>query len=234
MKQQLLLRRAGIIGTICLLIISLSSCLKDKNDYVEVPAALISAINASPDAQPLDFYLDNNRGNYFPIKSGESMDYIRAFTGKRNASFNLYGSTQKIKTDTMTLRKDRFYSLFLCNVVSTPDYLLIADSVARPASGMATVRFVNVSPNAGAADLVIQGGATIATGKTYRTYSAFVPVQGNKTYTFEVRQGGNVLSIVSNVSLRAGSMYTVWLQGVSGGTTQTGLSAHIQDNVDYY
>lgn len=237
MKQQLFIRRAGIIGTICLLIISLSSCLKTHDDaYQAVPVALVSAVNASPDAQPLDFYLDNNRGSYNSIQSGESMDYIRAYTGKRNISFTLSGSTQKIKTDTATLKADMLYSVFLCNVTSTPDYLITRDTVSQPASGMAAVRFVNVSPNTPSATLAIRNGATLASNKAYRTYSAFVPVQGNQSITFEIRQGSTntVLTTLAPVTLRARSIYTIWLQGVNGATDATKLSAHIQDNVDYY
>lgn len=236
MNKQLLKRSAGLIGMICLLAVSLTSCLKTHNDYVQPPAALISAINASPDAQPVDFFLDQNRANYNSIASGASMDYVKAFTGKRNATFYVSSNQQKIKTDTITLKENQLYSLFLCNVAASPDYLLTRDTIAQPAASKATVRFVNVSPDVPSATLAIQGGDVLAQNKAYRTYSSFVPVQANTTYTFEIRQGATstVLTTLPNISLRSGSVYTIWIQGLAGGTGTTKISAQIQNNVYYY
>ncbi len=236
MKQQIFIKRAGIFGMVCLLILSFTSCLKNNDDYVPIPVSLISAINASPNAGPVDFYLDQNRGNYYPVESGESLDYIRAYTGKRNASFYISMTQQKIKTDTITLKADNMYSLFLSNVASSPDYLLITDSIAQPEAGKATIRFVNLSPDVTSADLAILGGEVIATDKSYRTYSSFIPVQGDTDYTFEIRQGGtaNVLSTLSNIRIKIGSIYTIWIQGLAATNDETKLSSHIQNNVYYY
>jgi len=234
--KQIITRRAGLIGMICLLAVSLTSCLKHHDDFVEVPVALISAVNASPDAQPVDFFLDQNQANQLAIPSGASQDYIRAYTGKRTATFYVSGTTQKIKADTMTLKANQMYSLFLANVVATPDYLLTRDTISQPAAGMAAVRFVNVSPDVPLATLAIQNVAVIAQNKAYRTYSSFVPVNGNTTCTFEILRGttATVLATLPNITLRAGSVYTVWIQGLAGGSNSTALTAHIQNNAYYY
>lgn len=234
MNQQLF-RRAGIAGTICLLIISLSSCLKNDKTVIP-PAALVSAINASPDATPLDFYLDGDRANNFGIKTATSMDYVRAYTGKRNISFTLNGYPQHIISDTATLKQNLFYSVFISNLISKPDILIITDSIAQPQAGKTTVRFVNLSPNAPAADLALQGGAVLASNKAYRTYSSFVTLDGGKAYTFEIRQAGTstVLATLGPVTLPANTIYTIWLQGISGATDVTKLTAGIQQNVFYY
>jgi len=226
-----------MIGMMCLLCMALlTSCLKnDDNHYVVPKVALVSAINASPDAQPADFFLDQNRANNFYIKSGESMDYIRAYTGKRTITFYVGSSSQKIKSDTATFKADKLYSVFLANVVSSPDLLVIADSVAKPAEGKAGIRFVNLSPDAQATDLVIKSGATITTAKTYKQYSDFVPVNSG-TYTFEVRKAGTatVLYTLTDVTLKNVTLNTIWLQGLSAATDAKKLSAHVQENVYYY
>ncbi|WDF56064.1 DUF4397 domain-containing protein [Mucilaginibacter sp. KACC 22063] len=237
MIQQLFKRRAGIFGMMCLLTISLSSCLKDHHDdYVQPSVALVSAINAVPDLAAADFYLDQNRGNNQPIATGTSMDYINVYTGKRTFTFTSSGTTTKVKSDTTTFKANTGYSVFISNVAAKADYLITVDSIARPATGMATVRFVNLSPNAGATDLAITGGNVVATNKAYRTVSSFVPVQGDKAYTFEVRNAGtaNVISTLPSLTLRSGSVYTIWVQGIAGATDQTKLSTRIQNNVYYY
>jgi len=43
-----------------------------------------------------------------------------------------------------------------------------------------------------------------------------------------------VLATLPNITLRAGSVYTVWIQGLAGGSNSTALTAHIQNNAYYY
>ncbi len=226
-----------VTGIAAVLATSLSSCLKDNNHYVNVeqPVALISAINASPDARPVDFYLDQNRTSPYSIGNGQSQDYIRAFTGKRNIIFYVAGSTQKIISDTATLKDKTLYSAFLSNLVSKPDLLLLTDTVKQPAAGMVAVRFINLSPDAPAADLAIKGGNVLVSNKAYKGYSGFISLPVNAAYNLEIRQSGTstVLASLDNVSLKNG-LYTVWLQGLASATDQTKLSAHIQNNVYYY
>jgi hypothetical protein len=229
--------RLVLMGSIVSL--GLTSCIKDNNNYNPVPqqpVALISAINASVDGQNVDLFLDQNRTANVSIKNGNSQDYIRAFTGKRNITFYVGGTTQKIITDTATLKKDTFYSVFLSNLSSKPDLLLLTDTIKQPAAGTITVRFVNLSPDAPATDLAIKGGNVLVSNKAYKGYSGFIAVPYSSVLNFEIRQAGTstVLASLPNQSLRNGSIYTIWIQGLAAATDQTKLSAHIQNNVYYY
>jgi hypothetical protein len=240
--QQILKRRAGIIGMMCLLAAVFTSCIKDRNDYYAVdpnngaPAALVSVINASTDSPPLDFFLDNNQASNFPLRYGQTLDYIRAYTGKRYANFYNDNTGKKAFTDTITLKANVYYSLYVSNLIAKPDVMLLTDTVTKPASGMATIRLVNVGPDAPAVDLGIKGGAVLAANKAYKGFSSFVPVAANTAYTLEVRRAGTstVLVSLSNITLRNGSVYTVWLHGLTAATDQTKLSMDIQNNVYYY
>lgn len=228
-----------MFGMMCLLAGMLSSCLKDHNDHYPEPqpAALLSIINASPGADQVDFELDkDNLINNAPIRYGRGLDYIRARPGKRSAIFSVYRSPQIIKADTINLEVKKFYSVYLSNVVSKPDIVLVNDSLAKPEAGKATIRLVNLSPDAGAVDLVIKAGATIATNKAYKGSSPFVAVSANTNYTLEIRKAGTATVLVSipTVSLRERSVYTVWLHGLAAATDQTKLVADIQTNAVYY
>lgn len=235
--QQIKKGQVSFIGIVFLLAVSLSSCKKDQNnDVTTIPSALISVIDASPDAGALDFYLDNNKANNTPIVYGSGLDYLRAYTGKRTAMFYLSGTTQKVKADTMTLKDGKFYSLFLSNVASKPDYLLTTDTLTNPGTSSASIRVVNLSPDAPTIDLVIQGGATLATNKAYRTLSSFATIAPG-TYTFEFRQRGTttVLATLSSVRITGASIYTVWLQGLASSTVDaTKLNARVQLNAYFY
>jgi hypothetical protein len=231
--QQIRTRRAGIIGMICLLAAAISSCTKQNDsDIVLPPSALISVVDACPDAGNLDFFLDNNMANTLPIAYGNGLDYLRAYVGKRTATFYVTGTQQKIKADTMTLKDGKFYTLFLSNVASKADYLLTTDTLTNPGTGNTKIRLVNLSPDAPAVDLAIQGGATVATNKAYRGVSSFATITPN-TYTIEVRQKGTttVLASITAAKLYGASIYTVWLQGSAATST---LAAKLQLNAYYY
>jgi uncharacterized protein with beta-barrel porin domain len=101
---------------------------------------------------------------------------------------------------------------------------------------MASIRLANLSADAGAVDLVTSKDSVLASNKAYKQVSAFVTIKGNTTYTLNIRQKGTttVLANLTNVNLRAGSVYTVWLQGIAAATDFKKLSADIQTNVFYY
>lgn len=235
--QQLIKGGAGMIGMVCLLALTLSSCLKNHdNDYVEVPAAYMSAINASPGSPDQDIYLDNNLVNNYPINYGNGLDYFRAYTGKRTIYFYTSGTKQVTKSDTITLGADKYYSVFLANTPANADLVILRDTLNKPAAGMAAIRFVDLSPDAPAVDFAINGGAVLTANKLYKGFSSFTPISGNKAYTFEIRQAGTstVLVNIPNVTIQSGSIYTVWLQGLNAATDNTKLKAGVQTNAYYY
>ena len=234
--QQKLTKRAGIIGVVCLLAATLSSCLKDHNNYVQQPVALVSVINASPDSDPVDFYLEPNRANTYPIRYGHGIDYVNAYPGKRTATFYTSGTKQKVAADTINLTAKKLYSVYLANTDGKRDVIFVADSIVKPAAGMAGIRLANLSADAGAVDLVTSKDSVLASNKTYKQVSDFITIKGGATYTLNIRQKGTttVLASLTDVNLRAGSVYTVWLQGIAAATDDKKLSAGIQTNVFYY
>lgn len=227
-----------MVGLLGLLAVSLSSCLKnnDTNNAVQPPVAALSVINASPDAPPLDFYLDNNKANNYSFGYGNGIDYISALTGKRQATFRATGSATSYKTDTITLQASKYYSLFLTGTTGNQGYLLLNDTIVKPADGKAAIRLVNVSPDAPAVDLAIKGGPVLVANKSFKGFSGFIPVAASSNYTLEVRQAGTstVLATVTKSAINNGSIYTVWLQGLSASTDAKKLTALLQTNVYYY
>lgn len=228
-------RIAGIalIAVLCLL--QFSSCLKDNNNYVAPPpTALLMVIQGSPDAPSEALFLDNNRVNNPPFNYGDNIGYFNAYTGERNVILNDYNSGTRIASDTMRLNSNVAYSLFLANTYTKPDFILLTDSIAQPASGKATIRLVNASPNAGSVDLTANS-TTIVTGKGYKGSSVFKSVDGGTNYNFTILKTGTntVLAELDNVPIRTGSVYTVWLHGLANGTGNSALKADIINNAYY-
>jgi hypothetical protein len=225
--------KAGVFGLVCLIALSLSSCLKDNDDnYVPPAAAAVSIVNALPGSQPVDVYFDQNLASTYSINYGNGQDYVRAYIGKRTFAYYTSGTRQMIKSDTTTLQADKFYTTYLTGTAAQPDILVVKDTLAQPATGKASIRLVNVSANAPTVNLVIRGGATLATAKAYKGVSGFVPVQGNTTYTLDIVQAGTstVLASITDANLKNSNVYTVWLRGSTTATDANKLTAGIQTN----
>lgn len=228
-------RIAGIAFLAVLCLLQFSSCLKDNNNYVAPPpTALLMVIQGSPDAPEEALFLDNNRVNNPPFNYGDNIGYFNAYTGERNVILNDYNSGTRIASDTMRLNSNVTYSLFLANTYTKPDFILLTDSIAQPASGKATIRLVNVSPNAGSVDLSANS-TTIVTGKGYKGSSAFISVTGGATYNFSILKNGTttVLATLNAIPINTGSVYTIWVHGMANGTGTSVLKADIINNAYY-
>jgi hypothetical protein len=224
-------------GAASLTAVLLSSCLKDDNHYAPVPVALISVTQASPDAPNLDVYLNNNQINFHPFKYGHTIDYLQAYTGERKITFYRQGTQEIVASDTFRLNDKNIYSAFLANTINHPEVLLITDTLNKPAPGNAGVRFINLSPDAPAADLAVAGGSILVSNKSFKTNSPFIALPGNVKYTFEVRQQGtsNVLATLPDVNINNGFLYTIWLRGLAAGTSDsTKLKASLITNAYFY
>jgi hypothetical protein len=225
---------ASLICAVCLL---LSSCLKENNNAnYNPPAALLTVLQASPDEPQLDVYLDNDKININPLNFGDGINYLRAYTGVRNAIFNNHATTAKVFSDTVRLNQNVAYSLFLANKPTQPEIVLLTDSLTRPDAGTTTVRFVNLSPDSAPVSLAVQGAQVVAGNIPYKGHTAFVPINGNLNYTFEVRQGttNTVLATLPNIILNTGSVYTIWFGGLAASTNSNDkLTVRIVTNAVY-
>jgi hypothetical protein len=219
----------------CFISFLLTSCLKSTDTAYNPPTGLLSFIQASPDEPPLDFFLNNNKVNQGSLYFGDEIDYVSVIAGPRIANFYAAGNTTPILSAPITVGQSTAYSLFLVNKSSSPQVLLLTDTLDKPATGNASVRFVNLSPDAPAVDLAVQGGTVLVPTRSFKGYSSFVSIPAKSGYTFEVRQAGTtVLATLSNVPIVSGSVYTIWFGGLVASTNNNDkLSANIVTNAYY-
>ena len=229
-------RWMALLGIGCLLPLLFTSCLKSKNDYTPPPSAYVTFFQSSPDEEPLDLYFNNNKVNQVPLHYGDGIDYFQAYPGLRTVNLYGAGSMSAVYSDTVRLKPNIAYSLYMVNTPANPGIFLITDSISQPASGKATLRFVNVSSDAGAVDLAVKDSAAFVTNKAFKSFSSFIPKNGGATYNFEVRQHGTntVLASLNGVTLNSGLVYTIWLHGLAN-TSITGdkLALSIVTNAYY-
>lgn len=233
-KSPVRLRLAFVIFA-GLLLVFFSSCLKDHNNYYNPPAGYLNVVQASPDEPPLNFYLNNNLANRRPFQLGDFTYYFRAYTGTRTANFDNAFTMGQVLSDTIHVNQNQYYSLFLANTSAHPQYLYLTDTLNQPAGGQAGIRFINLSPDAGAVDFSLQGSSTSVNNKGFLGHSGFVPIAA-ANYNMQVTKTGTgtVLASLTGASLSAGGLYTVWLQGLSAGTsTSDKLSITVMNNAQF-
>src|SRR6185437_3675168 len=212
-----------------------SSCLKDNNNYYNPPVGYLNVVQASSDEPALNFYLNNNLANIRPFQLGDFTCYFRAYTGTRTANFDNAFTMGQVLSDTVHINQNQYYSLFLANTSAHPQYLWLTDTIKQPASGQAGIRFINLSPDAGAVDFSLQGANTSIDNRSFLGHSGFVPVAAG-SYTIQVKKAGTntVLASMNAANLFAGGVYTVWLQGLSAGTSASDkLGVTIMKNIQF-
>jgi hypothetical protein len=222
-----------LFSIICLAAFMLSSCSKSAANFnYSPPIAGLAFIQASADEPAVDLLVNNSKYSTTPITYGQSFSYVTIFGGKIPVAVNNDATGKTMVADTIQFAQDVGYTMFLCNTVSQPQLFLLTDTLAGPGSGMSSVRFVNVCPDAGPVDLVVKGGATITGNKSFKGHSSFSTLPANVQYTFEVHQAGTATVLASVIGkFNPGFVYTIWFHGLTAGTAgKDGLAADIFTN----
>ncbi len=221
-----------LIGIVCLLAVSISSCTKSSNtSNTNVPYGLLSVVAAAPDAPAAEFYINSDLVNASPLIYGNYIPYFKSTTGAIKAGFFDTGGLTTIAIDTINIKVNQVYTLFFANLVAKHDFLLTTDTLVSPPNGNASIRLANMSPNAPNVDLVI-GGKVIVSNKSYKQVSSFVTIPTSGNDTLKIMQTGtsNLLGVVNAVTVQSEGVYTIWLYGFVNGTNGQGLNANLMQN----
>lgn len=204
----------------------LSSCLKDSmlgpgsSPNSESVISGLSVIHASPDAPAFDFVLNGER--IFPSDQSftKYISYSPLFAGKYQAKFYTHGTyTNAFYISNIMLAKGKYHSLFLAGLkTDSLTTLLLEDDLTQPREGNAKLRFVNLSPDAGALDIFIIAENPFASKKNFKGYTAFNEIEaGEYAATFKSSEG-KPIHHTFNLKLQKGKIYTVWAKGLVGTT----------------
>ncbi|MFI5157377.1 MAG: DUF4397 domain-containing protein [Sphingobacteriales bacterium] len=223
---------ALLTGIACVLSVSVSSCNKDSNSTANT--ASLAVVAASPDAPSADLYINGAMVNGTPLVYGSYISYFSIVSGTNKVGFDDTGTSTLISLDTINIATGKTYTLFFSNLVAKHDYFLLADTVAAPPSGKASIRLVNMSPDAPNVDLVV-GGKVIASNKSYKQASSFtaIPVSDNDTLRVVQTGTSNLLGVVNAITVQSGVVYTIWLNGLASGLNGYSLHANIMRNAVY-
>lgn len=206
-------------------LISFSACKKEETD-TNVYSAL-SIYNASPTPATYDVFLDDAKINTAALPLGGNMAYFQKVTGSYTVKFAVAGRTESLFSKTIALPASTYSTYFLLGKPNAFEGLLITDDLSGTSTTNGFVRFVNISPDAPALDLVVRNGSVITTNKAYKATSGFSQLAAG-TYTFDIKNTttGAVIASVENVIIGISGYYNVIVRGLVNPTaSESGLGA---------
>lgn len=216
--------------------LAFSSCKKDDDSDTTTPesgTSFISIVNASPSLATYNFYMDDVKMNTAALPLGGTIPYAQVNSASYTTKFTSASTTESLLTKSLTLSSSGVYTYFLTGLADQQlEGILVKDEI----SGVTTqgaVRLVNLSPDAEAFDLVINGGTSIVANQFYKSVSAFVAVNPAKvTLNVVEKSTGLVKASIANVDIAAGKYYTVLVRGmVNPGNTEHPLGAQLIVNL---
>jgi len=179
--------------------------------------AHVRVFHASPDAPPVDVYLDN-----YPIAMNLA---YKSFTPyfplcPRRYAVRVFpaGTMEKPLIDqTVEVHPQDLITLAAVGRLADIGLLPVGPSAAPRIYGKAFVRFVHLSPNAPQVDVAVQGGPTLFQNVGYKEITNYQAVDPG-IYTLEVSPAGTsrVVLLIPGVNLEANRYYTVYAVGLVG------------------
>lgn len=161
----------------------------------------LRVLHASPDAPNVDVLYDGKvllTNVAYPNGSA----YIKVKAGTRRVEVRATGATADVIDAKPDFSKNRFYTVIVGNDLASITALVFLDDFTSPASGQATVRFIDIAPGAASVDIYIgapgsgTAGTPAVTNLAYQgatdylavpagSYQAYITLTGSKTVAID-------------------------------------------------
>ncbi|MBS7566409.1 DUF4397 domain-containing protein [Mucilaginibacter sp. Bleaf8] len=223
LKQVMICALFGFLG-----ITLFSSCKKDDPyDFKDTIAANVNFINASPDAGDAGLYVENILRTPQLVSFGNASGYNKTFLGEQDIT------AKNASENTLVSSKGQFdangnYTVFMVGQSSALGLVTVTDDLTAPAAGKVKIRFVNASPSATSARLLVNN-STVYTDQPYRAATTYTELSAG-TYFFNVANGNTRSATLNNVTLESGKIYTVYAKGLIGGSANAPFSVGVFKN----
>jgi hypothetical protein len=183
--------------------------------------------HASPDAPPVDVWVDGKK-----VVSNLAFTGVTHYKGLRSGRHKVEvvpagATTPVVISAEVKLSACTYYTVAATNVLAKIAPVIYVDKNKPAAWGKAKVRFIHLSPNAPAVDIAVSGGGpTLFSNISFTQASCYIQVPKG-TYSLDVKLAGTntVVLTVPNVKLKQRMVYTVFAEGLVGGSPPQQLQA---------
>ncbi|MBD3750486.1 MAG: DUF4397 domain-containing protein [Sphingobacteriales bacterium] len=215
-----------IFGSIYILV----SC-KMNTPILSFGESHIRLINASPDNNAIDFYINDTLKNSSPLAFGQNTNYATISGGVNHFQVKANGNLVNHSDLTFQLDTNKYFTVFVAGNISkdSMSYVSLQDDLKVLSDTTAKVRFVNLVSNSPYLDVVVStnpqdsipsfSGINFGSGADYKEFKS-----GN--YTIKFRQTGKNIDLASPITLQldATKIYTLWAKGFVNGIGAQALS----------
>lgn len=207
------LKKLAVLGTVLFGTLGLTSCL-DNDDELPVveDAGFVAFFNASPDSNGLRFYSNDGLINQNTVGYTQFLNYIPFEVGNHEITVN--GGNGNLDTINLNITKDKTFSVFAVNKFETLELVAYDDAITAPAAGKASMRFIQLSPDAPAVTVRIEGVEAPVGQFNFKQGTAFVqmdPVNKKDLYLIDSETQDTLLT--KEISLSNGRIYSVFSRG---------------------
>lgn len=209
------------LSIICLLaVIVLNSCEKDNSSKKEPVRgeAKVKFINASQNAQPVDFYINDTKINTSALAFGESSEYIKIESGTQINKVNKEVNILDVQTQFSYVPTLSYTSFFVEDREGRGDILTFEDNLGAIEAGKARIRFINLSPYfSNAINVSLGKDDLLVNSLPFKESSSYFMVQAGTGIGVSVL-GTGTIKYAAGDEFEAGKNYTIWVGGSSNST----------------
>ena len=181
----------------------------------------VRVVHASPDAPPVDVYVDNE-STLTNVSFGQVSDYLAVDSGAHNITVTLAGNRSATVIEENVTLSPRSVSTIAASGEATANRTELraeqfTDDAFTPSANQSAIRVVHLSPDAPAVDVTVGNGSVVlADNVSFRNASDYVTVPAGN-YTAEIRPAtpgddGPIVATV-NVTLEGGKVYSAMAVG---------------------
>ena len=215
------IKRTLVLSAIAGTVLSFNACKKDT--YIEQDRSALSITNASPLNDSVDFILNNRRITTGSLPFGKSYNYFTLISGRQLGALAKPGSTETFYHANFDLVTNQYHSLYITsrkvNTADSSSFLVIKDDFTAPAAGQGKIRFINLSSDSPAYDLVLEGDTTGFKNRAYKEFTVFKNIKPAKYKVSVVNTTTKVVAAtLADVEITAGNFYTIYAKGLLGAT----------------
>lgn len=221
MKKNVFLLSVAALAGMALL----SSCLKNSSDNNSGPQAILSVLQASPDAPSLDLFYNTSKVASGVTYNQNGITYTQPGSYEISIVNTNTGDTLKQISDSI---QSAYYSLIVYDTAGKWNLMFIQDQFDDSQDPSdAFIRFLQLAPGVSPVDVFVDSvrlfsGRTFADNLQNSGLSKFRTI-GSGTHSFyALSEQGDTLGSLKNVSLSP-NVYTIYLSGLVSRTDSLGV-----------
>lgn len=190
-----------------------------RRDTVPVDATYVRIFHASPDAPPVDVYV-NNRPVASNLRYRSFTEYVPLAPGVYNVKVLPAGNTENPVINTnINVPANTILTVAAINKLQDISLYAIEDTPMPVPVDKVYLRFGHLSPNAPSVDLRLQDGRNLFEDVEYKEVTDYKLIDPGQ-YTIDLYAAGteNRVLHVPNINLQPNRFYTVYAIGLAGET----------------